>query len=131
MSLSPQERRELNRISTGLTVSDPILAALMGTFARLTTSEAMPAHEQVEAGWRHLLGTVQPTRQADSPIARRGLGQLFRRAGVTMLVLVPLIALLVGLAVFLSTSSLAPCRASLSMGCTKPAPRVVVHAGQS
>ncbi len=129
MSLSPQERRELNRISTGLTVSDPILAALMGTFTRLTTSEAMPAHEQVSAGWRHLLGTAQPTRRADSPIPRRGL--LFRRAGITMLVLVPLTALLVGVAVFLSTSGLAPCQASLSMGCAKPVPRVVVHTGQS
>jgi hypothetical protein len=106
MSLSAHERRELDSISAGLAVSDPGLAGLLGTFTRLTTSEAMPAHEQIAAG---------PAR-------------LLCRAGILTLVLIPFTALVAAVAVALSAGGLAPCRAP-SMGCPEQVPSAATHAG--
>jgi hypothetical protein len=47
MSLTGREQRILNSIRDGLASSDPGLAQLMSTFARLTAGEDMPACERV------------------------------------------------------------------------------------
>ena len=46
MSLSSWERQALDAIKEGLARSDPRLAALLGTFTRLVSSEAMPSQER-------------------------------------------------------------------------------------
>ncbi len=131
MSLSPHERRQLDCISAGLTMSDPVLAEFLGEFTRLTTSEVMPTHEVIEARRRHLLGTAGPARRPRSRCPRGRPARLFCRAAIITLVLIPLVALVVAVAVFLSTSSLTPCRASQSVGCTKRAPSAAPQAGPS
>jgi hypothetical protein len=50
MSLSAREQEALSRIERKLSGSDPELAGRLATFARLTSSEAMPACEQLRAG---------------------------------------------------------------------------------
>ena len=47
MSLSTREQQALEGIENRLAGSDPKLAALLVTFARLTSGEAMPAREEV------------------------------------------------------------------------------------
>jgi Protein of unknown function (DUF3040) len=64
MSLSARERRTLDSIKDGLAGSDPQLVALLVTFNRLASDEAMPVREKIRAGlsqptcysdreWRH------------------------------------------------------------------------------
>jgi hypothetical protein len=50
MSLSTQEQQALDLIKDGLTSSDSGLAALLGTFSRLTVAEEMPARESIRPG---------------------------------------------------------------------------------
>ena len=51
MSLSAREQHELRSIENSLTDSDPSLASLLATFARLTAAEEMPVGERTRAGW--------------------------------------------------------------------------------
>ena len=48
MGLNPWEQHALDSIKDRLTGSDPELAALMGTFTRLTSGEEMPDREPVQ-----------------------------------------------------------------------------------
>jgi Protein of unknown function (DUF3040) len=50
MSLSAWEQQTLDSIKDGLTGSDPQLAALLTTFTRLASGEAMPAQEEIPVG---------------------------------------------------------------------------------
>jgi hypothetical protein len=52
MSLSAWEQQTLDSIGHGLAGSDPKLAALLGTFTRLSSGEEMPVREKIGAGSR-------------------------------------------------------------------------------
>lgn len=55
MSLSAWEQQALDSIKDGLAGSDPQLAALLTTFARLASAEEMPVQEAIRAGSRRML----------------------------------------------------------------------------
>jgi len=59
MSLSSWERQALDAIKEGLARSDPRLAALLGTFTRLVSSEAMPSQEKIAASRRRTVPCSQ------------------------------------------------------------------------
>ena len=65
MSSVGWEHQALDSIQSALGHTDPKLASLLATFSRLTSSEEMPAHEQVRSPLRH------PPRRRRSP-PRRG-----------------------------------------------------------
>ena len=52
MSISGREQQALDSIGHRLAGSDPELASLLGVFGRVTSSEEMPAHEEIRAPWR-------------------------------------------------------------------------------
>lgn len=49
MRFPMRDRRRLRRIGTALRDSDPQLAAMLKTFARLAKGDPMPGHEQLPA----------------------------------------------------------------------------------
>lgn len=49
MSLSTREQQALGFIESDLVRSDPKLASLLATFARLTSGEEMPVREKIQA----------------------------------------------------------------------------------
>jgi MFS family permease len=69
MSLSPKEQQALASMEEGLAGSDPKLASLLATFARLASDEEMPVREKIRAS-RHR-ATRRPHRN-QSQSQRRG-----------------------------------------------------------
>jgi len=61
MSLSAWEQQTLDSIKDGLTGSDPQLAALLITFARLASDEEMPVQEDIPDGSRRTIGRSRRT----------------------------------------------------------------------
>ena len=131
MSLSAYERRALDSISANLTGSDPVLAQLLDTFTRLTASEVMPAREQIGTRWRHAMRTTSRARRIGSWNAPRRPFRLLCRVAAATLVLIPLAALLVAIAVALGSGNHAPCRATQLLACTNPVPSARTHVGHS
>jgi hypothetical protein len=127
MSLSARDRHALHVIKDGLAGSDPDLAGLLATFARLTAGETMPACEQIRARWRPITGTKRhaATQRTGRPARRVG------PAGMVMLAWLVITAVLVSLAVVVGSGSPAPCKMSWAMGCAQPAPSAPVHANGS
>lgn len=121
MSLSAPEQQALDLIEAELAGSDARLAALLATFARLTSGDAMPARETIRVAGRHT----------------RGAGRLcqrpaFRRAAPLLGLLITLALAAVGLALSRGGSgSGAACTQSWPVVCTTPAPahspRPAVH----
>jgi hypothetical protein len=74
MSLSAREEQALECIADRLTGSDPGLAAMLGTFTRLTSGEEMPAREAVAeaqgGSHGHHLRHRGKRRPAGGPAAR-------------------------------------------------------------
>src|SRR5215813_248131 len=66
MSLSAGEQQALNSIESGLAGSDPGLVSLLAAFARLTSGEQMPVHEEIRVlrrrATRRPLGNRRPRR---------------------------------------------------------------------
>jgi hypothetical protein len=56
MSLSAREQHELESIEGSLCRSDPRLASMLATFARLNAGEEMPVRERIQASWRRAGG---------------------------------------------------------------------------
>jgi hypothetical protein len=119
MSLSMREQQALDGIEARLAGSDPRLAALLVTFARLTSGDAMPAREEV-------------------PAQARWTGQVFRRASRllaayagldrTLALLWVLIAIgLIAIAVALGGGTGGRCVRSWAVACTAPAPTHFHH----
>jgi hypothetical protein len=117
MSLGARERHALDSIEHGLAYSDPRLAALLATFARLTSGEDMPARERIEtAGWPARLWP----RPGQGPVPRRRPAhRVGHRRGWQAMTLVWLV-----LTVTLATVALAvghngkpACKASWAMVC--------------
>jgi hypothetical protein len=88
------EQRALDSIKDGLTGSDPQLAALLATFTRLASGEAMPVREELPG--RPLRAVRRSRRKRrHSP---RGPGRRFgRRLGVERLALLLWLLITVGL----------------------------------
>jgi hypothetical protein len=51
MGLKARERHALHSIENRITGSDPRLASMLDVFTRLAASEALPARENIRAGW--------------------------------------------------------------------------------
>src|SRR5215467_7013959 len=80
-SLSPKEQQALASIEDGLAGSDPKLASLLATFARLASGEEMPVREKIRA-IRHR-ATRRPHRNQSQrrSNARRDARRLCLRLG--------------------------------------------------
>jgi Protein of unknown function (DUF3040) len=131
MSLSAKERHALDCISEGLTVSDPALAALLGTFTRLNATEGMPAREQIQPR-PYKRCTARRTRRIASLEPARRPGWLPVRAWIRLLLVVLLIGLLISAAVAFGIDTAAPCTVRQSTDCPlNPAPSAAAHAGPS
>jgi hypothetical protein len=74
MSLSAWEQQALESIKDSLADSDPELAALLTTFARLASAEEMPVQETILAGSRRALRWAPRTRSPRKPRHRRRAG---------------------------------------------------------
>ena len=115
MSLSAREQQTLDSIETELAASDPKLASLMATFARLTSGEDMPVRERIWAVSRR--GTLGAGR------LRRHLGFLRAAAWLWLVVAVMLVAvMLVAVALATSSGSRATCAKPWPAACAAPAP---------
>ena len=69
MSLSPKEQQALASIEDGLAGSDPKLASLLATFARLASGEEMPVREKIQA-IRHRATRRRTTTRASAAATR-------------------------------------------------------------
>jgi Protein of unknown function (DUF3040) len=118
MSLSTREQQVLDSIENRLAGSDPRLAALLATFARLTSGEPMPAREEIRMQARLVFGRARRLL-----VAFTGLNHVL--ALLWMLVAVGLIALAV---VVSGGGSGGPCVRPWLVACTAPAPAHPVRA---
>src|SRR5690349_6393467 len=128
MSLNPKERQALPSMEDGLAGSDPKLASLLATFARLASDEEMPVRERTRAS-RHRT-TRRPHRNQSQ---RRGNAcRDVRRPGLrlgwqqTLLLLWLAVTIaLVAVALILNRDSRnGPCTESWPMVCAQQAPGV-------
>ena len=133
LSLSPKERQALVSIEDALAGSDPKLASLLATFARLASDEEMPVREKIRAT-RHR-ATRRPHRNQSQRRgnAHRDARRLCLRLGwpQTMLLLLWLAATiaLVAVALILNRDSRnGPCTESWPMVCAQQAPGVLSRA---
>jgi hypothetical protein len=131
MSLSPKEQQALASMEDGLVGSDPKLASLLATFARLASDEEMPVRDQTRAS-RHR-ATRRPHRN-QSQSQRRGNGRRdVRRPGLrlgwqqtTLLLWLAVTIALVAVALILNRDSRnGQCTESWPMVCAQQAAGVL------
>lgn len=116
MSLSAREQQALDFIEDRLAGSDPGLASLLATFARLTSDEDMPVREKMRAAGR---------RDNHGPLRLLRLFRLLRRLGFQRAM--PLLWLLItfamiAVALVLSGGRGGTCTRSWQTTCTAPLP---------
>ena len=112
MSLSAREQQALDSIESGLAGSDPALALLVATFARLASGEEMPVHEEIRVLRRR--ATRRPLRN------RRPRQGNVRRDGRLRLGLAQIIVLLwLAVTIALVAAALALNRGSRNGPCTE------------
>jgi hypothetical protein len=122
VSLSAQEQQVLDLIKDGLTGSDSGLAALLGTFNRLTSGEEMPAREKIWPGSREAAGCAGRGRRHPHRHCRYPR-QAHRRPGQWA---PPLVWLLITLSLVIFAlvagrgASPGKCPSSLAMACSHP-----------
>ena len=88
MSLSAWERQTLDSIGNGLAESDPELATLLTTFARLASGEEMPAAEEISGtSWPSMRRSLRKRRRSRWDGLRRFLSRVNRGLGMRWLVL--------------------------------------------
>jgi len=120
MSPDSWERRALDSIRDGLARSDPRLAALLATFTRLASGEAMPVREELRA--RPLRAIHRSRKRRHS---RRGPVRGFsRRLGVERLALL----LWLVITVVLITTAVTLSRNGSQSACTERWPGVCADA---
>ena len=111
MSLSAREQEALGFIESDLVRSDPKLASLLATFARLASGEEMPVREKTQAVRRR--STLGGYRLCQ----RLGL----QRAMALLWLLIALALVAVALVAASRGGSRSPCANSWSATCTSPA----------
>ena len=87
MSLSHHQQRQMYRIEAGLLRADPQLAAMLGTFGKLSAGQAMPAWEQVPTRRDRIRHAAALTVQAIA-LAAAAISLLLRAILALVLVLV-------------------------------------------
>jgi hypothetical protein len=99
MSLSAREQQALDSIENGLSGTDPKLALLLATFARLTAGEEMPVPEKIRAEGRRAT-RIQRRRHRDR-VRRHALRprQRLGRRQVWLLLLITVVMIAVALAI--------------------------------
>jgi hypothetical protein len=123
MSLSAWERQTLDSIGNGLAESDPELATLLTTFARLASGEEMPAAEEIsQASWSSMRRSLRKRRRSRWGGLRRFLGRMNRGLGMRWLWLA-ITASLICIALTLGNRSGVSCTVSWAAACTAPAAR--------
>ena len=121
MSPDSWERRALDSIRDGLARSDPRLAALLATFTRLASGEAMPVRDELRA--RPLRAIRRSRRKRRHP--RRGPVRGFsRRLGGERIALLLWLLITVGLI----TTGLTLSRSGSQSACTERWPGVCADA---
>src|SRR5260370_14368319 len=129
MSLSPKEQQALASMEDGLAGSDPKLASLLTTFARLAPDGEMPVREKIRAIRRRATGRRHGNQSQRRGNARRDARRLGLRLGwpQTMLLLWLAVTIaLVAVALILNRDSRnGPCTESWPMVCAQQAPGVL------
>src|SRR5215470_4516001 len=128
MSLRPKEQQALASIEDGLAGSDPKLASLLATFARLASDEEMPVREKIRAT-RHRAARrphrSQSQRRGNARDARRLCPRLSWPRTMLLLWLAVTIALVAVALIFNRGSRNGPCAESRPMACAQQAPGVL------
>ena len=128
MSLSPKEQQALAFMEDGLAGSDPELASLLATFARLASDEEMPVREKIRASRHRATRRPHHNQSQRRSNVRRDVRRRFLRLGwqQTMLLLWLAVTIaLVAVALILNRDSRnGPCTESWPMVCTQQAPGV-------
>ena len=81
MSLSAWEQDALDSIKNGLADSDPALVARLAMFTRLTSGEAMPVREKIQAASRRMARRRPARRTAARQTRARRTGRIYQRLG--------------------------------------------------
>ena len=130
MSLSPKEQQALASIEDGLAGSDPKLASLLATFARLASGEDMPVREKIRAIRHRATRRPHGNQSQRRGNARRDARSLRLRWPQTMLLLWLAVTIaLVAVALILNRDSRnGPCTESRPLVCAPQAPGVLSRA---
>jgi hypothetical protein len=101
MGLDPREQRTLTTIGERLSCSDPRLASLLATFARLTSAEEMPAREEIRPGEgrRGIRARLPRPGAVGRPAPRGGKPWILKRIGLAVWLAMALGLIAVALAV--------------------------------
>jgi hypothetical protein len=125
VNLSAWERQTLDLIGNGLAESDPELATLLTTFARLASGEEMPEAEEISpASWPSMRRSHRERRRPRWGGLRRFLGRMNRGLAMRWLVLslwLAITACLMCITLFLGNGSGVSCSVSWAAACTAPA----------
>lgn len=131
MSLNAHERQELDLIEHEIAGSDPGLASLLATFARLSAGEELPAWEEVRAarrphGRRRRLPLPRTSGRAGDPAVRRGLAAVLLWLTVSVALIVSVLVISrgdhwKGCATAITCAGQAPPHALRPAGPTSPA----------
>jgi hypothetical protein len=126
LSLSPKEQQVLVSIEDGLAGSDPELASLLATFARLTLDEEMPVREKIQHRATRRPHRNQSQRRGH---AHRDARRLCLRLGWPQTILLLWLAVtiaLVAVALILNRDNRnGPCTESWPAVCAQQAPGVL------
>ena len=132
MSLSPKEQQALAFMEDGLAGTDPELASLLATFARLASDEEMPVREKIRATRHRARRRPHRNQSQRRGNARRDARRLCLRLGwpQTMLLLWLAVTIaLVAVALMINRGSRnGPCAESRPMVCAQQAPGVLSRA---
>ena len=132
MSISAKEQQALASIEDGLAGTDPKLASLLVTFARLASDEEMPVREKIRATRHRAARRPHRNQSQRRGHARRDARRLCLRLGwpQTMLLLwVAVTIALVAVALILNRDSRnGPCTESRPLVCAPQAPGVLSRA---
>ena len=131
MSLSPKEQQALASIEDGLVGSDPKLASLLATFARLASGEEMPVREKIRAIRHRATRRPHGNQSQRRGNARRDARSLRLRLGwpqtMLLLWLAVTIALLAVAMILNRDSRNGQCTESWPMVCAQQAPGVLTR----
>jgi len=121
MSPDSWERRALDSIRDGLARSDPRLAALLATFTRLASGEAMPVRDELRA---RPLRAIRRSRRKRRHSRRGAVRGFSRRLGGERIALLLWLLITVGLI----TTGLTLSRSGSQSACTERWPGVCADA---